>query len=59
MRFTVDLHHADGRVTGEVSRDGFAQPEPFHSWLDLLRILEMAGPPADASPGAEPPGEAD
>jgi hypothetical protein len=38
MRFTVDLHHTDGGVEGHVTWAGRSEPQPFYSWLDLLRI---------------------
>lgn len=40
MRFTVELRKTTDGVEGHVINEGSAEPEPFASWLELLRILE-------------------
>lgn len=49
MRFTVELHHADGNVEGEVLREGATEPERFSGWLELLRLLEPPDRPESDS----------
>ncbi|GAA2210797.1 hypothetical protein GCM10009850_062560 [Nonomuraea monospora] len=40
MRFIVDLEYGADGVHGLVTREGEHRAEPFHGWLDLLRVLE-------------------
>ncbi|SEG97350.1 hypothetical protein SAMN05444920_110327 [Nonomuraea solani] len=40
MRFVLDLEYGADGVRGQVTRQGCDRPEPFHGWLDLLRVLE-------------------
>ncbi|MEW9550847.1 hypothetical protein [Nonomuraea sp. NPDC050783] len=40
MRFVVELEHGPDGVHGRVTREGSDRPEPFHGWLELLRLLE-------------------
>ncbi|MFB4263566.1 hypothetical protein [Nonomuraea sp. GTA35] len=40
MRFIVDLEYGADGVHGLVTREDGDRPEPFHGWLDLLRVLE-------------------
>ncbi|WP_170223799.1 hypothetical protein [Nonomuraea turkmeniaca] len=51
MRFVVDLEYGADGVQGQVTCEGSDRPEPFHGWLDLLRVLEgpqTRGNPRDA-----------
>jgi acyl-CoA thioesterase-1 len=44
-RYSLALRHTDETVEGALLREGAATPEPFSGWLELLRLLEAAGPP--------------
>ncbi|MFG1705725.1 hypothetical protein ACFLIM_21260 [Nonomuraea sp. M3C6] len=48
MRFVVELEYGMDGVHGQVTREGSERPEPFHGWLELLRVLE--GPYSRANP---------
>ncbi|UBU17606.1 hypothetical protein [Nonomuraea gerenzanensis] len=52
MRFIVDLEYGADGVHGQVTREGRDLPEPFHGWLDLLRVLEA--PYSRGNPWDEP-----
>lgn len=54
MRFIVDIHYRPDGVEGQVLGDGADQPEPFGSWLELLRLLEA---PPDEKAGTEGRGD--
>jgi hypothetical protein len=42
VRYILDLHHSAEGAYGEITREGSDHPEPFTSWLELLRLLEPA-----------------
>ena len=52
VRILLDLHpDRAGGVEGAVVREDGGQPQPFHGWLELLRVLEaVISPPADSEP---------
>jgi hypothetical protein len=45
LRFTLECHRdEDGRLGGELSWEGGAEPVPFAGNLELLRLIEDHGP---------------
>ena len=52
MRFILELEYGADGVYGQVTREGCDRPEPFHGWLELLRVLE--GPYSRGIPGTVP-----
>ncbi|MCK2219170.1 hypothetical protein MF672_036050 [Actinomadura sp. ATCC 31491] len=44
MRFIVDLEYGADGVHGRLTREGSDRAEPFHGWLELLRLLERPDP---------------
>jgi hypothetical protein len=57
VRRLIQLHRNEGGLAeGTVTDDAGGPPQPFHGWLELLRLLEAAvGYPDDPEP-AEPSG---
>ena len=55
MRYIIELHHHGDEVHGHVRIDGYAEPMPFRSWLELLRLLESP-PPSSGRSEPHPPG---
>lgn len=48
MRFVVEMEYGEDGVHGLVTREDSDRAEPFHGWLDLLRVLE--GPHSRGNP---------
>jgi hypothetical protein len=52
VRILIELHrNRTGALEGAVVHEGSDQPQPFHGWLELLRVLEaVIGPPKGSEP---------
>jgi hypothetical protein len=46
-RVVIELHRADGPMSGRFLAEGQDEPQPFSGWLELLALLETARLPAD------------
>jgi hypothetical protein len=51
VRFVLELSHTKDGVEGELTPEGTGSPQPFTSWLELLRLLEPSGPENTAPSG--------